>query len=1554
MFQRLGAKMKIVTHRFGRPLRIESLERRQLLAAEIIDLRPAASDDGVWQHLSVREPVVLGPLQANQPLALSESYLRAHQYETFAIDHDRLATELQAARPILTVPTPDGGFDRFELFETQVMAPELAAKFPEIQTWGGTGIGTSATIRLDVSPAGFFAQVRSVDGDDYYIDPYYHLEDQFYASYFEKGEFDVPEDYDLHGDVEHTDAEDAHAEDAHAEDGDDEHREAERRRRAPTSETSTASVAARGEGESTAEAQSGSVLRTYRTAVAATGEYTTFHGGTVASAQAAIVTAINRVSGIYEDELSIRLQLVANNDQLVYTDSTSDPYSNTVGGAALNANQSNIDAVIGVANYDIGHLLVTDGGGLAGLGVVGRSGVKAHGVSGSFNTGNDRFFVNILSHEIGHQFDGEHTFNGDSSSCSGNRAAGAAYEPGSGSTIQAYAGICGNDNLQNDSDAHFHSFSMEQMVAYVDNVIPNVGTRTNTNNNIPTVDAGLDYIIPAQTPFVLTASGQDADANDLLTYSWEQRDLGPQQDVSAGDNGSSPLFRVFEPTIDPARTFPRLSDLVDNTTVRGETLPTTNRELNFVVTVRDDSENGAAFNSDAMLIDVVDTGAPFQVTSPDTSVSLPALSEQTVTWDVAGTTGNGINTPHVNILLSTDGGNTFPFTLASRVRNDGAQPIVLPLALTSNARVKVEADGNIFFDISDADFTIAAPAFPSDFGDAPNLDYPTLSVDGGAQHTDAGSDIFLGTSVDREADGQDSNDATGDGIDEDGIVIDSPLVAGTTGEILVTASGAGVLDFFFDFDGTAGWGNNANEVFRQTVVTGTQAISVPVPVGAVNQTFARFRLSLDGDLGPAGIASGGEVEDYAIEIFDQAPAIDFADAAESYHTLLIDDGPRHLVRGPTLGESVDGDPDGLPNATATGDGRDDDGITFTELLIRDTTVNVDVLSSAGGGELDYFFDFDGDGTFGNRPNEIFQATLTGLKETVPVVIPATATTGITKARFRISSNGGLLDTGSASDGEVEDYQVVIIAPGQVGTPLENFDDVITPALPAGWTAETDGWFTSDTQSDSQPNHAFHQALAFRDDSLESPVFVAAQSRLRFRNSYDIDLGFHGAVLEISINAGSFQDILAAGGTFVAGGYTGPVDTTFGNPLGGRQSWNGDSGGYIDTIVEMPAVALGASIQLRWRLATDNIPTSGAGWRIDSIEMIDDDVLRFDRGDAPDPTFPTLEGSDGAGHLFGSLKLGATVDVDADGQPNATATGDDTDGSDDENGVTLPASLTAGVRATVSVNASADGLLNAWVDFNGDGQWQSSEQIFKDHVVIAGNQDLPFDVPADSVVTTANARFRFSEQSALAPHGEAPNGEVEDYQVTIVAQSPEVASVVINDGDEQRSSVKKVEVTFDRLVVIDDTVTQPFQFLNTTTAVGALGLATTANVDGKTVVTFAFEPGPSITSAGSLSDGAYQLTIVASLITSGGLELDGDGDGTAGDSHVFGDEAVDQFFRKFGDATGNGFVNLSDFARFRAAFGNQFGDANYDDALDVDGNRAVNLVDFAAFRGNFGT
>lgn len=638
----------------------------------------AAQPQSLWREI---------PEEAIQPVG--RRYTFPPQRRTYALDYERMkllllhaplerTAEAKASPLLLILPTPDGSLVRFAVVESPIMAEQLAAEFPDIRTYSGQGIDDpAATIRLDVGPAGFHAMVLSPSGD-FFIDPHNRFDVTHYVVYGKRGAARWRSYENLGPCLELPDPS-----------------WAEHLRWLAASRPTT---------------PVGPQLRKYRLACAATGEYTQYHGGTVALGQAAIVTAINRVTGVYEKEVAIRLELVANNSSIVYTNPATDPYNNNNGSQMLGQNQSNLDAVIGNANYDIGHVFSTGGGGVAYLGVVCVTGSKARGVTGLPNPIGDAFYIDYVAHEMGHQFGGNHTFNSITGSCGGgNRNASTAYEPGSGSTIMAYAGICGADNLQSNSDAYFHTISFDEIVAYTTigsgNSCPTI---INTGNNAPTVNAGTGgFTIPISTPFALTGSATDPDG-DPLTYCWEEFDLGPAGSPNS-PSGNAPIFRSFTAVSTPTRTFPKLSDLLNNTQTIGELLPSYSRALTFRLTARDNRNGGAGVNYASVVFNVSNAAGPFTVTSPNTALTWPALSEQTITWNVANTNASPINCANVKISLSTDGGLTFPITVLESTPNDGSEPVTIPNYQTTSARIKVEAVGNIFFDISNTNFTITAP-----------------------------------------------------------------------------------------------------------------------------------------------------------------------------------------------------------------------------------------------------------------------------------------------------------------------------------------------------------------------------------------------------------------------------------------------------------------------------------------------------------------------------------------------------------------------------------------------------------------------------------------------------------------------------------------------------------------------------------------------------------------------------------------------------------------------------------------------------------------------------
>lgn len=658
-----------------------------LPAAQGAPLDPMAerSADGVWE--TVAENALVSPG--------SDRLIVPDRYRTFRADTDALRRVLDQApleenvargsvlpATVLLVPMPDGGYARFSIQESPVMEPALAAAFPEIRTYEGQGLDDpAASARFDWTPAGFHGMILSASGT-VFIDPYRRGDVVDYQSYYTR-DFHKP------------------GVPPHCLEAPDE----------PISEKPFGLSSDRSAPFSTL-ASVGPTLRTYRLALAADGEYTQFHGGTVAGALAAMTTTVNRVTGVYERDLAIRMTMIANETSIIYTNPATDPYTDSSPTTLLTQNQSNLDAVIGSANYDIGHVVGTGGGGVASLGVVCRAGLKARGETGNPAPVGDPFDIDFVAHEMGHQFGATHSFNGTSGNCGGgNRTAGTAYEPGSGSTIMAYAGICGADDLQPHSDDYFHTISFDQIVSYVTTGLGTCSVNTSTGNIAPTIDAGANFSIPISTPFTLTATGSDANG-DPLTYCWEEFDLGTFSPPNT-DDGSRPIFRSFNPVPSPARTFPKLSAVLGNVSTFPETLPTFSRTMTFRVTARDNRSGGGGSNYDFMTLTTSATAGPFVVTQPNTAETWTGNSTRTVTWNPAGTTGAPVSTANVKISLSTDGGNTFSTVLAASTPNDGTEPVLIPNTPSTTARIKVEGVGNVFFDLSDVNFTIGQdPSVP--------------------------------------------------------------------------------------------------------------------------------------------------------------------------------------------------------------------------------------------------------------------------------------------------------------------------------------------------------------------------------------------------------------------------------------------------------------------------------------------------------------------------------------------------------------------------------------------------------------------------------------------------------------------------------------------------------------------------------------------------------------------------------------------------------------------------------------------------------------------------
>ncbi|MFT7589992.1 MAG: hypothetical protein ACI959_002214, partial [Limisphaerales bacterium] len=590
---------------------------------------------------------------------------------------------------LMFMPMPDGNFQRFEIWNDPILHPVLAERFPEITTFRGRGIDDeTATIRLDKTPQGVHGQILSANGN-IYLDPYVLGNDQVYISYYKK-------DFRPHP--------------------------SKVRNETHPIITSTGSNT----NGTTANANE---LYTYRLALACTGEYANFHGGTVSGALAAMTTTMNRVNGIFERDLSVRMEIIADNDLLVFLNSSSDPYTNGSGSAMLGENSSTLSSIIGNSNFDIGHVFSTGGGGVAFLGSV-CTNDKARGVTGQNSPVGDPFDVDYVAHEIGHQFAGEHSWN----YCFGTGGTGGTdFEPGGGSTIMGYAGLCGGDDYTNHSDPYFHGANIEQMYAFVTSGTGNnCATVTTTGNFAPTItEMPEGFTIPISTPFKLDAVVTDVEG-DPMSFCWEQIDGGFNSSLLNAPMGLSPLFRSFLPVSETFRVFPQMESIVTGSLNRVEYLADYSRSMRFQLTVRDNSAFSAGISFEKAVVEVDEQGGLFEVTEPAGPGVVWEVGQWVpVNWSAGMTMEPPFNTPTVRILMSTDGGLTYPITLAEEIANNGATYVYVPDMEGEEIRIMVAANENIFFNISNEDLRIQNSGLASGLNELSNLSiniYPNPSA----------------------------------------------------------------------------------------------------------------------------------------------------------------------------------------------------------------------------------------------------------------------------------------------------------------------------------------------------------------------------------------------------------------------------------------------------------------------------------------------------------------------------------------------------------------------------------------------------------------------------------------------------------------------------------------------------------------------------------------------------------------------------------------------------------------------------------------------------------
>jgi len=701
---------------------------------------------GLLGSLSLSPNVAQAAFWQAQNLAARSTDAAAIQY--FSSDEpglrrflDQVPAEQSGQSLDIELPMPDGSMARYQIFDSSIMEAGLAAKFPDIKSYEVRGIDFPGSYgRVDISPKGFRGMIDTPYGrlfiDPVFIDPGQSSPVSYMArtsrSQTKTGSFQcenpgLPEN------------------------------------KSPVDSFSRATM--------TANRISGSLLG-YRIAVSATQQYVNQVGGTLSTTMAEINTAINRVNHIYQRDLGIKLFLVTGNDKLIDLSGTAG-FNNDNVSVLIEQNQAWVDSKIGNSSYDIGHIFGGGNtGGLAALGSVCGAN-KAQGATGTLNPTGDPFYIDYVAHEIGHQFGANHPFNGTTGSCGGgNRNGPTAFEPGSGSTIMSYAGICGTanggkgENLQSNSDATFHAGSIAEINTYVSGAGASCATLLSispANTDPSSTNAGSDRTIPARTAFKLTGIATDADG-DTLSYQWDQMNANGTATTSGiggtigTDLGDNPLFRSYVPQPTADRDLPLVKNQIGTADI-GETLPITSRTLNFRLTARD-CKSGQS--TDDVSIAVVDTGKAFAVTGPILNFS--AGTTQTVTWDKAETDVPPINCANVDIDLLTFSNDKSTYGVTSLFKNavnGGSQNVIIPNQNNGQSRIRVSCSDNIFYDISSTDLNITggATAFPT-----------TGSKSGVSTATDC-SAIDIGTAV-----------ATGQGVSGSG---------GSTGSTTTSASGSG-------------------------------------------------------------------------------------------------------------------------------------------------------------------------------------------------------------------------------------------------------------------------------------------------------------------------------------------------------------------------------------------------------------------------------------------------------------------------------------------------------------------------------------------------------------------------------------------------------------------------------------------------------------------------------------------------------------------------------------------------------------------------------------------
>lgn len=930
--------------------------------------------------------------------------------QTLAVAPKRFASSAPS-NVIVSFPNAQGQMENFRVKESSNMDPALAARYSEIKSYIGQGVENPAsTIYFSVSPLGLQTMVVKADQSAEFIEPY-TTDLSSYAVYRKSDKaasldrFECRVIQGVQDEIRTTTAARPNADDA--------------------------------------------TLRTFRLAMSVTGEYTVYFGGTKALALAAINNTMTRVNGVFEKDFGARMVLIANTDTVIYTSASTDPYSVASTGAngAWNQElQTTLTNNIGNANYDIGHLFGASGGG-GNAGCIGcvctnpTTSVPLGKGSGFTSPADaipsgDNFDIDYVAHEMGHQFGANHTFTHS------NEGTGVQMEPGSGSTIMGYAGITSLD-VQPHSDPYFHAISIQQVTNNIKAKTCSVNTAT--GNAIPTASAGLDYTVPKSTPFMLTGAGTDANG-DALTYDWEQMDSQTNATAPSATKTSGVNFRSYNPTTSPTRYFPRMASVLTGaTTTAGteltvEALPSVARTLNFRLTVRDNRAGGSANNSDDMIVTVNATAGPFAVTAPNTAVSYVGGSAQTITWNVAGTTANGVNCANVDILLSTDGGNTWA-TLLAGTANDGTESVTIPNTPGTTNRIMIKGTNHIFFDVSNTNFTIT-----SGVTDTVAPTAPTLAASGTTQ---TGTSLSWSGATDNIA-------VTGYDVYKDGVLLGSTAATSYTVSGLTASTTYVFTVKAKDAAGNASVASNAVSVTTLAPVVDTTAPSAPTALAAAGTTSTTTNLTWTASTDNVGVTgydvyqngvfkATSATTSYAVTGLTAATTYSFyviakdaaGNASTASNTVSVTTLTASLAYCTSQGNSTADEKIGKVvfgtiSNTSTGTAGYENFTALSTNAMRSSAYTITITPSwtattyAEGYAV--FIDYNQDGDFADSGETVWtKAASTTTPVSGSITIPATATLGATRMRVSMKYNAIPTSCEAFSYGQVEDYTINIQA-----------------------------------------------------------------------------------------------------------------------------------------------------------------------------------------------------------------------------------------------------------------------------------------------------------------------------------------------------------------------------------------------------------------------------------------------------------------------------------------------------------------------------------------------